>query len=363
MAAGDDWNLDMVRAREAWDMLPKLPDGSGIDWGDVRVAHLDTGYTRHPIFGDWANGQTWLAAAAGIDLIDHDEEPLDPCDYEGSPGHGTRTASVLCGELSDPAVRSPVGVAPRLPVVPCRVVRSVVLTPESARKRVAAGIRFAVAQGIPVVSISLGVPFMYPWATGGMGRAVDRAYEAGTILVAAAGQVIDRVTYPGKYDRTICVGGVTRRRSIWFDYNAGRDRVDVWAPAHEVLRADPLPADPARARAPLEGDDPGAPIGTSSGSSSGAVGKGSGTSYATVHVAAAAAMWLRLRGQEIAHTYKEPWQRIEAFRSLLRSTAQPVRGTAPANGSGILDIAALLSADLPPPAGLRKQPEDKDKFA
>lgn len=358
----DDWNLIMVRAREARALLPQLPGGGGTDWGDVRVAHLDTGYTRHPVFGDWSGGGSWIRPAAGIDLVDGGD-PLDPCDYDGNPGHGTRTASVLCGLLRDPAVGSELGVAPGLPVVPCRVVRWVVLAPESARERVAAGIRFAVEQHIPVVSMSLGVPFMWPGATGGMGRAVDEAYEAGTILVAAAGQIVDSVTYPGKYDRTICVGGLTWQRRIWFDYDAGRDRVDVWAPAQEVLRADPLPPDPAAARAPVEGDDPGAFAGSSGGSSPGALGKGSGTSYATVHVAAAAAMWLRLRGGEIAITYAEPWQRVEAFRLLLRTTASKVNGRQPANGTGVLDIRALLEAGLPDPSTLVKRPRDADKWA
>lgn len=362
MAIRDDWNLRMVRARQALALLPRGPDGEAVDWGDLRVAHLDTGYTRHPVFGDWDRGDRWMRPAEGIDLIDGGD-PLDPCDYEGSPGHGTRTASVLCGLAEDPRVASGIGVAPRLPVVPCRVVRWVVLSPESARERVAEGLRFARRQGIPVVSASLGVPFFLPGTTGGMGRAVDEAYEDGMVVVAAAGQIADRVTYPGKYDRTICVGGVTWQRRIWFDYGSGRDRVDVWAPAEGVLRADPLAPDPARARPPIEGDDPGTFASTSDASSSGGLGKGSGTSYATVHVAAAAAMWLRLRGGDIAAAYGEPWQRVEAFRLLLRSTASRINGRQPANGTGVLDIRALLEADLPAADALAKRPEDAGKWA
>ncbi|GBD45128.1 Subtilisin BL [bacterium HR40] len=361
MASRDDWNLRMVRAREALALLPRSPEG-GTDWGDIRVAHLDTGYTKHPVFGDWQTGNSWLQPGEGHDFLDGDD-PLDPCDYEGSPGHGTRTASVLCGLLRDPAAGSELGVAPGLPVVPYRVVRWVVLSPERARERVAQAIRLAIARGIPVVSISLGVPFFPPGTTGGMGRAMDEAYEAGAIVVAAAGQFVDRVTYPGKYDRTLCVGGVTRQRRIWFDYGAGRDAVDVWAPAHEVLRAEPLPSDPDRALPPVEGDDPGSSAGVSSRSSPGTVGKGSGTSYATVHVAAAAALWLRLRGAEAAQRYPQPWQRVEAFRLLLRRTAAPLNGATPAPGSGILDMRALLEADLPAPAELAKRAEDADKWA
>ena len=75
-------------------------------------------------------------------------------------------------------------------------------------------------------------------------------------MVAAGGQFVDSVCYPAKFNRTIGVGGVTYERRIWFDYRAGRDEIDVWAPAQDVLREDslaspgPRPCCPSRARIP-----------------------------------------------------------------------------------------------------------------
>lgn len=41
-----DWNLKMVRSREARELLPKQTQASTrTDWGKIRVGHLDTGYT------------------------------------------------------------------------------------------------------------------------------------------------------------------------------------------------------------------------------------------------------------------------------------------------------------------------------
>ena len=115
MARRIDWNLRMVKARQAMNLLPRDPVGD-VNWGSVRVGHLDTGYTEHPVFGDWPNGSTWLRTADGINLREPQQLPLDPLDYEGSPGHGTRTASVLCGDLDPPftqdGVNSEIGVAP-----------------------------------------------------------------------------------------------------------------------------------------------------------------------------------------------------------------------------------------------------------
>ena len=46
------WNLSWVNAEQAWQRLPTQADGT-IDWGGFRVAHLDTGYTEHEVFGPW----------------------------------------------------------------------------------------------------------------------------------------------------------------------------------------------------------------------------------------------------------------------------------------------------------------------
>lgn len=259
-------------------------------------------------------------------------------------------------------VLSEIGVAPRLPVVPCRIVKSVVLLHEEDRAAVAAGIRHAVAKGCQIVSISLGIPAFAIWAKGGMGRAVDEAYEQGIIIVAAAGQVADRVCYPGKFTRCIGVAGVSHTGRIWFGYGAGEPWIDVWAPAKEVLRLDSIASNPASKTPPAEGDDPAAPgLGSGSDSDSshsGSSGLGTGTSYATVHVAAAAAMWLRLRGGDMAAAYGAPsWKWVEAFRWLLRrgdttratalSPPENGIGAVPTDGRGILDVRALLAAPLP----------------
>jgi subtilisin family serine protease len=336
-----------------------------VDWRDLRVGHLDTGFTEHPVFGDWTTGAVWLRTADGLNLREGGSDAHDPLNYEGNPGHGTRTCSVVCGDApplpdGEPP-QSEIGVAPRLPVVPCRIVNSVVLTPERNREAVAAGIKHVRAKRCQVISISLGTPFFPPNATGGMGRAVDKAYEEGAISVAAGGQVIDVVTYPGKYGRTIGVGGVTWQRRIWFDYEAGKEKIDVWAPAEGVLRADSIAAPGQAVMPPIEADDPGA-FSLDPGSHAGSYGKGDGTSYATVHVAAAAAMWLLLRKDDIERTYGEAWQLVEAFRRLLRVTAGPINGKQPANRTGVLDIEKLLLAPLPPASGLQKAPPDKDQW-
>ena len=48
MAPRPDWNLRMVRSREAKQLLPKLPGTpEQVDWRGRRVGHLDMGFTEH----------------------------------------------------------------------------------------------------------------------------------------------------------------------------------------------------------------------------------------------------------------------------------------------------------------------------
>lgn len=343
--ASSKWNLEMVRAREACDLLRERrpgPDGQ-VDWGEIEVGHIDTGCTRHAVFGPWQGDRSGiLLVEDGLNLLERGELPFDPLNYEGNPAHGTRTCSVLCGDLADTFV----GIAPGVPTIPYRAVRSVVVSSKKSRKRVAKAIYHAVDEnGVEVLSISLGFPQMSLFGQRHLGKAVDHAYRNGVIVVAAGGQVIDRVTYPGKFSRTIGVGGVSANRKAWFKYDQGSARrsIDIWGPADDVLGAN----------SELDG---GQVVEASYWT-------GKGTSYATAHVAGAAAMWLAYHGDELDNAYLEPWQRIEAFRRLIAQTGRDLKGDYwPDETKGILDIRALLKADLPAAASLefeKRKAEDE----
>lgn len=320
------WNLKLVRAREALDLLRQAQgDKDEIDWGDVWIAHPDTGYTRNPVFGWNGDESGMLLTDRGLNFKEAGDDPHDPLTYSGFPGHGTRIASVLCGNLPGNFV----GVAPGVPTVPYRVTNSVILSKKERRRNIANAIRHAIDFNCcDIITISLGINTLSFFGGRPLGKAVDYAYENGVIVVAAGGQVIDRVTYPGKFARTIGVGGVSPNREVWFRYHEDwLDNIDVWAPADEIWRANTV----------IEG-----------GAEKYDYDFGDGTSYATVHVSGAAAMWLVYRDDDINAKYDQPWQRVEAFRKLLKATHQAVEGGfQPAEGTGILDIKAVLEADLP----------------
>lgn len=361
----NDWSLKCVKAAEALAMLNGPPN-----WGDIKVAHIDTGVTDHTCLGNWVN------LNGGVNYLEPGKKPIDPLNRSAAhPGHGTRTCSVLTGfEAGQPSgiPAKYTGVAPKLPVVPYRVTDTVLAGSPEVSSNIALAIRHAVyVTNCQIISISLG------WPTANntdLGNAIDHAYENGVIVVAAGGQFIESVCYPGKYWRAIAAGGYKKRKTIYHDYGDLNSRsntgvkmnhfIDVWAPADPVYRADENRNPPVTPSTYSDGD---------------------GTSFAAPHVSAAAAMWLLHHGNALTAKYgNELWMRVEAFRMVLKLSAQdlnahgyigfahfkPARSItkirskqSPAPGqfekitTGGLDIEALLNEALPDGNKLRKSVE------
>ena len=328
----EQWNLGMVKAQQAWDQMGG--DATKLDYGGVAIGHIDTGVTPHPALG-FSNGMPspFVKVDEGQNYVDAGNSlPEDPMGYSGQGGHGTRTMSVL-------AARAPnemMGVAPGVPVVPYRITNIVVIDELGNDTRIEDAINHAVhVRGCDVLSISLGDP-CFPSSE--VGRAVDAAYDVGAIIVAAAGNITSEVTYPGRYSRTIAAGGVSPDKKPWSGGSRGR-KVDVCAPADEVFRAG------------VERNDDGTYTFNYLSKD------GDGTSYATTHVSGAAALWLAHRGSDIDEKYGATWERVEAFRAIVRSTAQIPKGwNSRLFGAGILDISAILQEPLPDPATLKHKP-------
>jgi Subtilase family len=323
--------LQATKVRAAWNFWG---GPQAINWGGVRVGQIDTGYTRHPALGFAQN--TWVQVNEGQTFFAPGADPGGPGPGGGVDplevlfdGHGTRVASVICGD--DPAAPGGryLGVAPGVPLVPVRIANIVLIS--HAQRELATALRYLVRDAkVSVINLSMG--FLPRTQIRDLDKAIDETYEAGVIFVCAAGQPLSSVVSPAHGRRTLAIAGSTQAGIPWSESARG-SAVDWTAPAKGLFRAD------AKHDGSLV-----------------YAGGGDGTSYAAAISTGAAALWLARHGSAIASTYPQAWQRVEAFKAVARATAVPMPNQQTGSfGTGILDVDALLKAPLPPAASL--QPE------
>lgn len=104
----------------------------------------------------------------------------------------------------------------------------------------------------------------------------------------------------GKIIAAGVIAGVTNRGRPWTGSSRG-EWVDVSAPAVEIWRATTIGSWPHPQF--VYGND------------------GDGASYATVHVSGAAALWIAHHDVALHQYQARPWQIVEAFRAVLKSSA------------------------------------------
>jgi len=98
---------------------------------------------------------------------------------------------------------------------------------------VAAGLDWAVAQKVDVISMSLGSPQGHP----DLEAAIKRAVDAGIFICCAAGNegpTLDTVGYPAMYPNVISVGAIDQNKKI-ASFSSRGTRVDVVAPGVDIL--------------------------------------------------------------------------------------------------------------------------------
>jgi serine protease len=298
-----DWALKRIRIHEAWDYAERQARPSRGE--GIVIAQPDTGVTRHPELHD-------VLSAGAYNLVDpsRPNDATDPMDYAGTPGHGTGTASVLISGAPG-AVH---GSAPRARHMPIRAIHSVM---RLSQTRVAQAMDRAVDEGADVITMSLGG--IYSFA---LQRALERAVAADVIVLAAAGNCVNFVVWPARFDDCIAVAGTDYDDAPWRGSCRGPD-VDIAAPAQNVYRA--------------SAQDRGA-------------GQGQGTSFAVALTAGVAACWLAYHGRAsvIAAAHAQHTSVQKLFRRMLQATARTPQGEwdVYSMGPGIVDALALLQADF-----------------
>lgn len=183
----DQWALPIVGAAAGWG----LGGGEG-----VTIAVVDTGI-------DLDHEELGARIVADVSCVGADGDP-EACSGSGQDdnGHGTHVAGIAAA-----AMGNGVGVAGVAPAAELQAVK--VLTNDEdggasgALSDVRAGIRWAVEHGADVVNLSLGPEIsIFNLFGSGLDETIEDAWEAGVVVVAAAG---NDSLFPTGYHRSDAV--------------------------------------------------------------------------------------------------------------------------------------------------------------
>lgn len=270
-----------------------LVHAAGNTGRSIKVAVLDTGvdYTHPDLSANYCGG--W-------DFVNNDPDPMD------DRGHGTHVTGTIAALLNGVGV---VGVAPDAQIYALKVLGS---DGKGYWSWVIAALDWCVQNGIQVANMSLGGS-----SSTTLEQACNRAYAAGVLLVAAAGNSgpgEDTVLAPARYDAVIAVSATDSADQL-ASFSSTGPAVELAAPGVSI-------------RSTLPG---------------GSYGTASGTSMASPHVAGTAALvWAA----------NPTWTNVQV-RQRLRETAEDLGtpGWDPQFGHGLVNAAKAASGGTATPTG------------
>ncbi len=314
------WNRKVVNA-VGLDVKIKDFDQIKKNGTKIRLVQLDTGYTDH---AKVLNGYNLLQDEDFIDGEDARDEMS--VGILRQPGHGSRTASIIVGNYPNGSIRNDgnQGIAvgdtgePLVKVIPYRISKSVMLIGRG--RNLFNAVSQAINSQADVIFMCMGSyprPMIYSIA--------KTAYERGIIWVCAAGNMVESVIAPAVYPGTIAVAASNPNNDLW-EHSSYGPAVDITAPGEDVY----VPFKNKKQEDIMV--------------------FGSGTSYATPHVASAAALWKAKHFDFLKEHIKEPWQIVELFRKHLKASANDFEDGMGWDkerfGEGILNVEGLLNLEM-----------------
>lgn len=218
------WGIVRIGAPLVW---LGAPGGPPPNMGEaVKVGIIDTGldYT-HPDLAD--------NYVLGYDFVNNDWDPRD------DNGHGTHVAGIIAAIDDGPNSGganadgvSVVGVGPRVHLY---IAKSLDSDGAGYMSDIVAALDAAAKYDVDIVNMSLGSPFFSLT----LRRACDRAYQAGVLLIAAAGnESQSRLDVPARYSSVIAVGATdeTDQRASFSNYSS---KLELCAPGVGILSTMP----------------------------------------------------------------------------------------------------------------------------
>jgi serine protease len=324
-----DWG---VNALEAWDLARAAgaPGGRG-----AVVAVIDSGvaYENRGPFRRAPDLYASRFTRARYDWVDHDRHPDD------EESHGTHVTGTIAQKTNN--AHGVTGLAYGVKIMPLRVLDS---EGNGDGADIARAIRYAVRHGADVINMS--VEFDTSLRAGDIPEVIAALHYARrksvTMVAASGNEGLSKVAYPARDDAVISVGATTFNGCLADYSNAGRG-LDIVAPGggqdatfasnpRDRANCDPAGADHHIVQETLWGDV----------SHFRLVGF-EGTSFATPHVTAAAALLIATR-----RLGSHPSPARVKQRLLDTAVDLGADGRDSHYGAGLLNIGAALAPDATP---------------
>lgn len=212
-----EWGVNRIDADLAW---------SSSRGAAIKVAIIDTGI-------DQDHADLVQNIRGGINFVAKSlTRPADPTKWNDDNGHGTHVSGIVA------AVKNTIGVVGVAPEASLYAVKVLDRNGSGYVSNVINGITWAMNNGMQVINMSLGTASDVQ----ALHDAVDAAYTAGVVLVAASGNSGDgngstnEVSYPAKYSSVIAVAATASDNStpLWSSDGA---EVELAAPGVNIRSA------------------------------------------------------------------------------------------------------------------------------
>jgi len=207
------WNFAAVQSDEAWAFSDAAGDG-------VIVAVLDTGIASGG--NDGVNCTTFP-----IDVVNNDDNPDD------GNGHGTHVSGTIAQTTNNST--GVAGLAYNACIMPVKVLDD---EGSGSFADISDGIYYAVNNGAQVINMSLGINARYGLRNDPiMDPALDYAFNHGVTVVCASGNDSSKsnVSYPAIYKTTIAIGATDYKNNVTRYSNKG-EGLDLVAPGGDSTR-------------------------------------------------------------------------------------------------------------------------------
>lgn len=152
------------------------------------------------------------------------EENISPL-WEDVTGHGTAIAGMIAAKDNNIGIT---GVLPGYPIYSLRVLDE---NNSASISQVVAAIYWAIDNDVDILNMSFGTVFDSKI----LKQAIDDAYDAGIVMVAAAGNdSTEAVQYPAAYPEVIAVGGSNSHGEL-SEFSSAGTELEIVAPGESVV--------------------------------------------------------------------------------------------------------------------------------